>query len=69
MEGTTHPLEEGRTVRLNVLPEFIIYADVMGYALSTDGAYHYDLQSIFSDQTGNSATVQIKDVHQSLIIL
>lgn len=65
----THPAENGTEITLSVTAETQLSAQVMSSILITGtGAYHYDLQCQMTD--GNNVnTVQVNDVHQSLVIL
>lgn len=62
-----HPIESGE-VELSVKDGCVITAEVVANEIQADGAYHYHLQATF-ENGGDAATVQIKDVHESLIIL
>lgn len=64
-----HPAENGTEIQLWVTAELQLSAQVVDSVYNTtDGSYHYDLQCQFTD--GNNVnTVQVTDVHQSLVIL
>lgn len=64
-----HPADSGTEIQLWVTAELQLPAQVVDSVLnSVDEAYHYNLQCQFTD--GNNVnTVQVTDVHQSLVIL
>lgn len=64
-----HPADNNTDVTLSVTETTQLTATVIQSIFnSVDGSYHYDLQCQMSDGN-NAATVQVNDVHQSLVIL
>lgn len=64
-----HPAENNSEVTLSVTEQIQLTATVISSELNgVDGAYHYNLQCQMTDGN-NAATVQVDDVHQSLVIL
>lgn len=64
-----HPADNNKDVKLSVTETTQLTATVIQSIFnSVDGSYHYDLQCQMSDGN-NAATVQVNDVHQSLVIL
>lgn len=64
-----HPADNNTDVTLSVTETTQLTANVIDSVFnSVDGSYHYDLQCQMSDGN-NAATVQVNDVHQSLVIL
>lgn len=64
-----HPAPVSTEVKLNVTDTLMLDATVMAVVFNTvDSSYHYTLQTIMTDGN-NSATVEVGDVVQQLVLL